>query len=669
MMLQYRQIHLDFHTSEHIKGIGCRFSPENFEQALREGHVDSITLFAKCHHGWSYHNTKVNQRHPGLEFDLLSAQLDVCKKMGIRTQIYVSAGFDEKYAVNNPQHIIHNKTGIYYPLDKPGFHRLCLGSEYLKVLADQVEEVLELFKDKFDGLFLDIIAATPCYCDECRARMEELGIDTEDDAAVMEYAKRVYREYCDVIDAVVTKITPGLPIIHNDGGAIFQGRHVAYRNKGHFEIESLPTGGWGYDHFPKAAAYARTLGREFVGMTGKFHSTWGEFGGYKHPNALLYETSLSNACGARCSIGDQLHPDGEMDSATYRLIGKAYAEVEKREPWLINAENIADIGLVSAEACANSPYSADFDCYDMLKNGTYQDLGANRIMLEGHYLYNIIDPEEDFTKYKLLILPDNILLNGRFAEKIKMYVNHGGKLLFTGKSGTDFSGRFAVDFGIVYLGEKEKCPSYMRPRFDLYPNGITSYVMYSKGYSFDIKKEFKGEIRADWIDTFFNRTAEHFCSHAHTPYDRNLTGPAIVVTDNIGYVGWEIFSEYAQKGSVHLKYAVCDVIDKLLGDDRTITTSLPSQGIVAMFMQNTANNKRLVNHVLYAIPKVRGKGVEIIEDIPTTLNTTISVKTDKKPLNVYLAPEMKALEFTYAGGRVTYTIPEFTCSTLVIIDF
>ena len=52
-------------------------------------------------------------------------------------------------------------------------------------------------------------------------------------------------------------------------------------------------------------AYARTLNMEYLGMTGKFHTTWGEFGGFKHPNALLYETALSLANGAKCSIGDQ----------------------------------------------------------------------------------------------------------------------------------------------------------------------------------------------------------------------------------------------------------------------------------------------------------------------------------------------------------------------------
>ena len=61
--LPFRQVHLDFHTSEHIEGIGSRFSAENFATALREGHISSITLFSKCHHGWSYQLNLKRDRH------------------------------------------------------------------------------------------------------------------------------------------------------------------------------------------------------------------------------------------------------------------------------------------------------------------------------------------------------------------------------------------------------------------------------------------------------------------------------------------------------------------------------------------------------------------------------------------------------------------------------
>lgn len=72
---------------------------------------------------------------------------------------------------------------------------------------------------------------------------------------------------------------------------------------------------------------------EVIGMTGKFHTQWGEFGGFKHPNALRYESAVTLANGAKICVGDQMHPCGRLDRATYRLIGEAYREVEQKEPW------------------------------------------------------------------------------------------------------------------------------------------------------------------------------------------------------------------------------------------------------------------------------------------------------------------------------------------------
>ena len=43
-----RQVHLDFHTSEHFPDIGKRFSKEQFQQALKAARLDGINIFAKC---------------------------------------------------------------------------------------------------------------------------------------------------------------------------------------------------------------------------------------------------------------------------------------------------------------------------------------------------------------------------------------------------------------------------------------------------------------------------------------------------------------------------------------------------------------------------------------------------------------------------------------------
>ena len=71
LTLPRRQVHIDFHTSEFIPDVGARFDADEFVDTLKQAHVNSVNLFAKCHHGWSYYDTTVGARHPNLSFDLL----------------------------------------------------------------------------------------------------------------------------------------------------------------------------------------------------------------------------------------------------------------------------------------------------------------------------------------------------------------------------------------------------------------------------------------------------------------------------------------------------------------------------------------------------------------------------------------------------------------------
>jgi hypothetical protein len=74
-----------------------------------------------------------------------------------------------------------------------------------------------------------------------------------------------------------------------------------------------------------------------------------------------------------------------MEMATYRLIGAAYAEIEQKEPWLDGVTSVADIGVLSLEACIGRCPVAD-----------KTDAGVVRMLLEGNYLFDVLDKESDF---------------------------------------------------------------------------------------------------------------------------------------------------------------------------------------------------------------------------------------------------------------------------------
>ncbi len=659
--MNFRQVHLDFHTSEKIDGIGKNFSKEQFVRSLKKAHVNSITLFSKCHHGYAYHPTKANEMHPGLTFDLLKAQIEAAHEIGVKTPVYLSAGFDEKYARRHPEWLVRPEKNDYVEWENPIYHLICFNSPYLEVLADQVTEVAKNYD--CDGIFLDIVGIRVCYCQNCIKSMLEDGKDPYDEKDALQNAEKVYAKYLQTMREAVDKAKPGLPIFHN-AGHIFRGRRdLAYANT-HFELESLPTGGWGYDHFPMSAAYARTLGREFLGMTGKFHGNWGEFGGYKHPNALRYEVALSVANGAKCSIGDQLHPDGHMDEATYELIGAAYSELEQKEEWLDDVESVADIAVLSAEAIAN--YYAGAGTID--RDASISDVGASRILLEGKFLFDIIDTESLFDgsihKYKLIILPDNIRLDEKLTNAIKAFTKGGGKVLATGTSGLDEHGKFALDLGAAFVGESKFSPVYFVPKFDVKVFSSTAFLIREKAYDIDADEE---NVIIQRENPYFNRTTFEFCSHQHAPNDKSKRMPCATVGKDGIYVGARLFTEYATVGSLISKLMTIHVIDMLLGDNKTLKTDLPSLGVTTVMHQKQQN--RYVCHLLYATPTKRGDGVEVIEDIVPVYNVNVSVKVPSIPKNVYFAPSRKPVGFEYENGQVSFVVEKLDNHEMAVIEF
>ena len=655
--MNFRQIHLDFHTSEKIPGIGSKFSKEQFQDALRRGHVNSITVFSKCHHGWAYHPSMANEQHPNLHFDLLGAQIEAAHEIGVKTPVYLSAGLDEKMARRHPEWLRRgkdDKINWEYPM----YHEFCMNSPYLDYLIPQIKEVVRNYDA--DGIFLDIVGVRTCWCQYCVRTLLEEGKDPYDDENARELGERVYKNYCRRVREAVDSIKPGLPVFHNSGH-IRRGRRDLADVDTHLELESLPTGGWGYDHFPLSAAYSRTLGKQFLGMTGKFHTTWGEFGGFKHPNALRYEEALCTAFGAKCSIGDQLHPDGHFEEATYDLIGAAYKEVEEREPWLDNVKSVADIAILSEEAAANYYGSAKI----MHHSGADADAGAVRIMLEGKYLFDVIDTDQPLDSYRLLILPDHIRLDAKLTAKIKDFTSKGGKVLATGESGLGDGDAFALDLGCDYVGPSAYRPVYFRPKFDLGCLGDSAYVIYEQSH--DIKAKEGAEIPITRENPYFNRTTFAFSSHQHTPNDKSTCLPAATTGADGGYISTEIFCEYAHKGSLIAKLIAVNMIDLLLGDKKTLTTDLPAQGVVTLMDQQ--DEHRLVNHLLYASPVRRGSGIEVIEDVIPLYNVSVTLNIGREPKRVYLAPENRDIPFSYENGKLTYTVDKLDLHAMAVIDY
>ncbi len=654
--MKFRQVHLDFHTSEFIDEIGSRFDKKQFQQMLQLGHVDSITVFSKCHHGWSYHPTKTNQMHPGLKFDLLKAQIEACHEIGVKAPGYISAGYDEKYIRQHPEDLCCKQDGTpLLPMNEAKYHLICLNSPYIKLLAEQVTELCENYD--VDGVFLDIVSPRPCYCHNCVNEMRARGWDPYDPENAKKFGEEVFARYTDAMRKAVDRVKPGLPIYHN-GGTTPPGRRDWEYRSSHTEIESLPTGGWGYDDLPFTARNVQSHdGRDYLGMTGKFHLTWGEFGGYKHENALIYETALAVANGGKCSVGDQMHPLGELDRETYRIIGEAYGRIEEREPWLDHVSPVTQIGLLSCRGNGIELNGVDEPAAKL------SDIGALRILLEGHYLFDVLDGKDDFSPYKLLILPDGIIIDEALRTKLDSFVSNGGKLLATGTSGL-VDGAFAYDFGVRYEGPESVTPVYFTPKQKMGSCGLADYVLYSPAE----KVTLTGRSLGDRKYPYFVRTVEHFCSHRHAPQRPDTVSVGMAEGKDGIYIPNRIFEEYASVGPQIAKQMICFALDRMLGDEKLLTVQLPSQGIVTLMEQ--PEQRRAVLHLLYAPRTVKGTNkIEVIEDCVPLTDVSVTLRTDKPLRTVALVPEQRCLAFTQSDGVVRFTVPQVKIHEMVEVAY
>ena len=140
----------------------------------------------------------------------------------------------------------------------------------------------------------------------------------------------------------------------------------------------------------------------------------------KNEDAMEYECFQMLTMGAGCSIGDQLHPRGRLSDATYDLIGRVYSQVEALEPYTLNTDTMADIAVMTPER----EWNMDSALSDSL-------IGANRMLTELGCQFDIIDPDMDFTRYGLIVLPDEIVSSPELQRKLLDYVHGGGKVVGT----------------------------------------------------------------------------------------------------------------------------------------------------------------------------------------------------------------------------------------------
>ena len=331
-------------------------------------------------------------------------------------------------------------------------------------------------------------------------KMRDLGLDPKNRDDRARFSLITYKDFVEDMSAFVRKANPSFNIFYNKG-------HVGVREKevqnayAYYAFESLPGGEWGYMDFPICAKYNRNFGKECLGMTGRFHTEWGDFHSFRNKEALAFECYNMLANGCKCIIGDQMDPSGALNPYMYAQIGELYGDIEKKEPWCRDIRPVVEAAIFTEE-----------EFHDKAGAGVIPRAteGAARLLMELSVQFDLIDSQSDLSGYRLLILPDTIPVSEALKEKLDAFTARGGKLIASFKAGLDEDGKaFRANLGAVYRGEAPFSPDFIIPK-GVIGEGMpeSEHVMYMKGALVELATG--GEVLLPAIEPVFNRTWEHF---------------------------------------------------------------------------------------------------------------------------------------------------------------
>lgn len=630
-----RQVHLDFHTSPHISGIGADFDPREFAATMKRAHVNSATVFAKCHHGYAYYPSKVCAVHPELvRPDLLGDQIEALHREGIRCPIYITVGWDALLTQEHPEWRAMYKDGHFgdWKDGHPGQWKFVnwLHPGVQQHIEDVTREVLARYGDEVDGFFYDIcfFPKGACWSPESRKFRELHGLLDESLAGHERFMAKAHETFSRRFWDVIRAARPDATVFFNAGSDTFLepglGGRARYANMSHMEIESLPSGFWGYYHFPRLARSTGHWGKPWLAMTGRFQTLWGDFGGLKPQPALEFECFRPQALGGGNSVGDQLPPRGRLDPAAYDLIGEVYAQCEDAEPFYYGSKPLVQVGILTSG-------TAGLDGDETAKS----DEGAIQMCEESHYECCLLDGEDSLDGLELVILGDSSTLTPEMVVKLRSFYAGGGHLLVSHRGGCDASGHWALDFLPVEIkGDLDLYPAFWRTNeaFSL-RLALTDRVFYQQGL---VVSAPKCEVLIERVLPYFKRDDVRYCSHLQTPPRPEASGqPVAVAGSRFVYFADPIFREYRQSGNVAARDAWKLAMRRLVGP-APFGEGLAST--IQVYPRRRGDD--LILTLLHYIPVRKALNIDMIEERSSFAGEVLHLPTGCERVRVFRGADL-----------------------------
>jgi hypothetical protein len=328
------------------------------------------------------------------------------------------------------------------------------------------------------------------------------------------------------------------------------------------------------------------------------------------------------------------------------------------DPWFDNSKNLTEIAIVYPKSNRNIRSQAGTDG---------QLIAAVRMLSELKQQFDVVTDFSDWSKYKVLVIPDDIVFTEEIARRVKAHIAAGKSVISSGSSGLDEEKKHFMlekEWGVKYIGENTFDPAYFTVNKNL-NKGLPDMPLSLYSSGIDAEPLPGTSVEAYLIKPYYNRIWDGEYAFYYNPPDKATEKPALTVSGNVAHFSNRIFTGYYDQAPVELRTVFANVLDKFLPRPLIRYQDLPSFSRVFV----TEQPGRKMVHLLSYVPEMRGSKTQMIEEPVELHNVKISLRSDgKTPKKVYLAPEKKSLSFKLTDGYINVTVPVSKGYSLLVFE-
>ena len=476
----FRKIHILHVSPEWAQRRGEAFDARQWAEQFKAARVEAVELYAKDHHGICYYQSTLGLPYPR---DVLGELLEETNRAGIKLMAYFSVGYDAYALGVHPDWMTLAADGT--PFQYGPFFHACLNTPYREYALSQIDEITRQYA--VAGLWLDIVSflfrtpehtarhlLAPCYCIHCRRQYRDhfgrpVPLQPTPAEAREAYAWQIgnVRSFLDAAYRIARSYRGDQVITYNGAGGPGDPMNTA-------DLTSIEAHAPDYSRQSFIARWSRSRGKPFEVLTpGGLPGARGGWDSWdqKPANALAIEAATVLAQGGSQVFGVAPYPDGSIDAAQLDALGQVFARIEPLESRVLGATSVAQVAILLNAKPLTAPR--------LWSAATASAYAWHSALLAGHVLFDVVGDIEAATRYGVVILPDSIPLTDADAAALDAYVQAGGKLIVTGRTGLlaadgipRAESALAATLGISYRATSEHVFAYVTAKGGRIAEGI-----------------------------------------------------------------------------------------------------------------------------------------------------------------------------------------------------